>query len=138
MARKTPPFPNYEDWTTAKFFGFLRSGLREKFNRYPVKYAVLQAAAEVVPVLTDDGTPYRYKTGLKEGEIKYTRVYTCASCKQKFKQKEVAVDHIVPAGQLQSFDDMSGFASRLFCNAKGLQVLCHPCHDKKTKEDKDA
>ena len=130
MPRKTPPFENYPDWTIARFFGFLRSGLREKFNRYPVKYEALKRAATEI----QDG---HYKTGPRAGKKKYRKVYECASCKESFMQKDVQVDHKIPAGSLRSFEDLSGFAERLFCAVDGLQVLCKPCHDRKTQEDKN-
>lgn len=136
MSRKTPPFAPFPAWTTAKFFGFIRSGLREKFNRFPAKYQTLTDASHTIPVRDAEGMQLVYKSGKRQGEVKYTKVYSCASCKQRFKQKEVAVDHIVPAGQLKSFDDLGPFAERLFVGPEGLQVLCHPCHDIKTKEDK--
>lgn len=129
MPRKTPPFENYPEWTTAKFWGFIRSGLREKFGRYPPKYEALNAAATVV----QDGM---YKTGAKKGQPKYRKQYQCANCKKQFMQKEVQVDHIVPAGQLRSFEDLPVFAKRLFCKVRDLQVLCGPCHDIKTEQEK--
>ena len=136
MPRKTPPFKHFPEWTTARFFGFIRSGLREKFNRYPVKYRVLTSASQIVPVLID-GVHVEYKTGPKKGTLKYEKNYECASCKQLFKQKDVQVDHIEPAGSLKSFADLSGFAERLFCGEEGLQILCSSCHDTKTKEDRE-
>jgi len=51
--------------------------------------------------------------------------------------KEVAVDHIIPAGTLRCADDLPQFVERLFCEVDGLQVLCKTCHDKKTKKDKE-
>src|SRR5574342_495004 len=38
---KTPPFGPYPEWSTAKFWAFLRSGLRAKWQRWPPKYAVV-------------------------------------------------------------------------------------------------
>ena len=130
MPRKTPPFPNHPEWTTAKFFGFIRSGLREKFNRYPPKYDALKRASKVIPA-------GKYKTGQKAGQDKFRKVYTCASCEKDFMQKDVQVDHIIPAGSLQSTDDLKGFVERLFCSIDGLQVLCKPCHDDKTQKEKE-
>ena len=130
MPRKTPPFSHFPAWTTARFFGFLRSGLREKFNRYPVKYEVLKGA------VSDVWTGETFKTGKRAGQHKTVKMYKCAECSQQFRQKDVQVDHITPAGSLQSFSDLSGFAERLFCGPEGLQVLCSTCHDTKTKEDK--
>jgi 5-methylcytosine-specific restriction endonuclease McrA len=130
MPRKTPPFPHYPAWTTARFFGFLRSGLREKFNRYPVKYEVLKQAC------FDVETGETFKTGHRAGEKKTVKMYKCASCSEQYRQKDVQVDHKIPAGSLQSFNDLSGFAERLFCGPEELQILCTVCHDTKTKKDK--
>jgi len=136
MPRKTPPFPNYPEWTTARFFGFIRSGLREKFNRYPPKYQTLQAAAATFPVLDPEGNQVTFKTGKSAGKPKFQKQYLCASCGKHYPQKQVNVDHIHPAGQLKSFDDLPTFCERLFCGPDGLQVLCKDCHDVKTKEEK--
>ena len=129
MGRKTAPFEHWPDWTTARFFGFLRSGLREKFNRYPPKYEAIKAAA----VVRQDGL---YKTGVKKGKPKMVKRYVCVDCKGEFLQKEVQVDHITGAGSLKTFDDLSGFAERLFCGVDGLQILCKPCHHIKTQQEK--
>tara|TARA_R110000850_G_scaffold75037_1_gene164005 strand:- start:44 stop:484 length:441 start_codon:yes stop_codon:yes gene_type:complete len=137
MPKKTPPFKHFSEWTTARFFGFIRSGLREKFNRYPVKYRVLGSAATTVPVLDDKGLQVEYKSGPKKGTLKFAKAYKCASCEQLFNQKSVQVDHIEPAGSLQSFEDLASFAERLFCGEEGLQILCTQCHDIKTKEDRE-
>jgi len=129
MPRKTPPFDRWPEWTTARFFGFLRSGLREKFNRYPPKYESIKRAA----ITVQDG---HYKTGAKKDQPKYKKQYQCSECKDYFIQKDIQVDHIVPAGSLKSFDDLVTFADRLFCGVDGLQVMCKPCHSTKTKQEK--
>ncbi len=129
MPRKTPPFDRYPAWTVAKFWGFIRSGLREKFNRWPPKYDTLKEAA----VTIQDG---EYKTGPKKGSPKYVKRYKCSSCKQLFMQKDVQVDHIEPAGSLKDFDDLPGFVSRLFVGTDKLQVMCKTCHNIKTQKEK--
>ena len=131
-AKRTPPFQHYPAWSTAKFFGFLRSGLREKFNRYPVKYELLKSEA------VDTPTGELFKTGKKMGQKKTVKKYKCNHCEEMFRANEVQVDHIIPAGSLQSFDDLQGFAERLFCGPENLQLVCKPCHVIKTKEDRDA
>ena len=60
--------------------------------------------------------------------------YQCAACCEWFKGTEIHVDHIVPCGTLKSFADLPTFAERLFCEADGLRVLCHECHDKRRGE----
>lgn len=131
-AKRTPPFQHYPAWSTAKFFGFIRSGLREKFNRYPVKYELLKSEA------VDTPTGELFKTGKKMGQKKTVKKYKCNHCEEMFRANEVQVDHIIPAGSLQSFDDLQGFAERLFCGPENLQLVCKPCHVIKTKEDRDA
>lgn len=137
MGIKTPPFECYPAWTQAKFFGFLRSGLREKFNRWPPKYETIKAAASVEQVIEEDGSSVRFKTGKKAGQIKTVKMYRCVECDKTFKQKEVQVDHIVPAGTLKSFKDLETFAERLFVGIEGLQVMCKPCHEVKTKKERN-
>jgi hypothetical protein len=50
--------------------------------------------------------------------------------------KEVSVDHIIPAGSLRSFSDLPQFVEILFCEADNLQVLCHACHGRKTLNER--
>jgi hypothetical protein len=117
---RTPPFPNYPEWTTSRFYGFLRSALRSAYSRYPVKWAVLRAAQRPY-----QGTDKRVKWE-----------YQCQECKGWFKAKEISVDHVTPAGSLNSFEDLPGFAERLFCGPDGLQVLCQTDHAAKTAEER--
>lgn len=67
--------------------------------------------------------------------------YQCNHCKEWFKEKEIAVDHIVEAGALTCKEDVGDFIERLFCEVDGFQVLCNKrvdgkesCHKKKTDE----
>jgi hypothetical protein len=117
---RTPPFENYPAWSTAKFWSFLRSGLRSTYNKWPAKWEVLAAAKRAY---TGAGKQQKWE-------------YQCGACSNWHKQKDVSVDHIVPAGALSSFDDIAGFVERLFVGASGLQVLCKQCHDLKTKEER--
>ena len=114
---KTPPYPNYPLWSQARFFSFLRSALRGAYNRYPVKFDVLKAARRDYQG-TDKRTKWQFK---------------CAGCGEWFLASQVSVDHIVPAGSLNTFADLPGFCERLFCGQEGLQVLCSAvCHKNKT------
>ena len=132
MARKTPPFQHYPAWTEARFWGFIRSGLRQMASRYPVKFEVLKAAQRgTAPI----GAPYT-GNGPKQGTKRMVKAYECNECKQLFKQKDVQVDHIIPAGSLKSFDDVEYFMERLFCGEEGMQILCTDCHNIKTQKEK--
>jgi 5-methylcytosine-specific restriction endonuclease McrA len=104
--------------TEAQFWGFVRSGLRSKSQRWPPKFAVLQDAKRTVK-----GKRHKYE-------------YQCALCKKWNKMTEVSVDHIVPVGTLRCYNDLPGFVERLFCEKEGLQVLCRECHNTKTQEER--
>lgn len=118
---RTPPFPAYPSWSSAKFWGFVRAGLRSKAQRWPPRYEVLAEAKRKY-----EGSNPRQKFE-----------YLCAICNKYHPQKDVEVDHIIPAGALSSFDDLAGFVERLFCSKEGLRVLCKVCHKKITKESKE-
>lgn len=105
--------------TEAEFFGKIRSALRKLWMFWPSKKIVLNNNRSTVT-----GKRHKYE-------------YTCEGCgKRGLVAKEVQVDHIVPAGSLRSFKDLSGFAERLFCEPEGLQVLCKPCHKEKTAQER--
>lgn len=111
-------------WTESRFFGFIRSALRSAAMRYPPKFDALAAAKRTKP---------QGKAG------KHRFEYQCAYCLDWFEMKDVAVDHIVPAGSLKSFNDIASFAERLYCEPDGLQVLCKsPCHQDKTNAERKA
>ena len=109
-----------EGWTNARYWGFIRSGLRRLWSKYPNKYKTLNAAK-------------RRKLQVK-GKQKYE--YKCAECKHFYAGKNVSVDHITPAGSLRDFSDLPDFCSRLFCAVEGLQVLCFKCHKAKTNAER--
>lgn len=58
--------------------------------------------------------------------------FSCAQCSTWHPRKEVECDHIIPAGSLKDWDDLPGFARRLFCEQEGFVVICKPCHNTKT------
>lgn len=117
MGRKTPPFPQYEKWTTARFWSFIRSTLRRAWTRWPPKYEAMNSAKR------------KY-----DGDSRQKWEYQCAECNKWFKQKEVEVDHIEPAGQLKDYSDLPGFVERLFVGPQSLRVLCKGCHRRITHE----
>lgn len=108
-------------YTESQFWGFIRSALRQKSRRWPPVYQALADAR-------------RPSENTNNKRLKWE--YICASCKQWKPQKEVAVDHITPAGSLKSYDDLPGFVRRLFCEIDGLQVLCDECHSIKTLQER--
>lgn len=123
MAKKrSPPFPPHPEWTSSKFFSFLRSRLRSGFTRWPPKYSVLTKARR----------KYTGRSAAQKWE------FQCAVCSEWFKQTQVEVDHIVPCGSLMKFEDLPGFVERLFCGEAGLRVVCKPCHKSITKASREA
>jgi hypothetical protein len=65
--------------------------------------------------------------------------YRCGTCSQWVSSTKVAVDHITPVIDVQvGFVDWNQFVARLFCNASNLQVICDPCHNKKTQAERIA
>lgn len=120
-ANRTPPFEHWPEWSEAKFWGFIRSGLRSKANRYPVKYAVL---ADAKRPYTGDNKRQKFE-------------YLCAVCKKYHPQKQIEVDHITPAGKLSCYEDLPGFVERLFCGKEGLRVVCKDCHREITRQHKE-
>ena len=106
--------------TESGFWSFIRSALRQKSRFWkPITECKLKARR-------------LYKGTNKRQKYEYQ----CNSCKNWFIEKKINVDHIVPAGSLNSAADLPGFVERLFCEVDHLQVLCEKCHDKKTKTDK--
>jgi 5-methylcytosine-specific restriction endonuclease McrA len=106
--------------TESAFWSFIRSALRQKSRFWkPITECKLQAR--------------RLYKGVNKRQ-KYE--YQCNVCKNWFIEKKINVDHIIPAGSLNSSKDLPGFVERLFCEVNDLQVLCEKCHDKKTKADK--
>lgn len=87
------------------------------------------------PPRTEAKNKSRRPSQLKDKRISWE--YQCNHCKKWFKSKEVQIDHIIPKGRYDK-DTFFVWLDRLFCEAKGFQVLCRPCHVKKSaKEHKD-
>lgn len=120
--KKTPVVRNRGGgrYSESEYWAFIRSGLRAKSNRWPVKYDCLNAAKR----------PYKGPNKRQKFE------FLCNFCKDWFPQKLVSVDHIFPIGSLRCADDLSRFVTLLFCEMDNLQVLCKECHDEKTRRDR--
>lgn len=120
---RTPPLAVWPDWTEAKYWAFLRSALRSAYNKWPAKWAVLKEAKR----------PYTGQSKQQKWE------FQCAGCGKWFKQKDVSVDHMIPAGALSCYEDLVPFVTKLFVGVEGLQVLCtKQCHAVKTAEERNA
>jgi 5-methylcytosine-specific restriction endonuclease McrA len=107
--------------TESAFWSFIRSALRQKSRWWkPITQTKMNARR-----------PYKGPNKRQKFE------YQCAHCEKWFPEKKINVDHICPAGSLNSAQDLPGFVERLFCESDNLQVLCEKCHDVKTKEEKN-
>lgn len=106
------------NWTQARYFQFIRSALRQAFQRYPVKQKVL----------VDNRRDVKGK--------RHKHEYECAECLEWYQRKEVEVDHIVGAGSLNDYSDLPGFVKRLYCEPEDMQILCIPCHQIKTNSER--
>ena len=128
MAKKRAPRKNAAiktrnagTMTESAFWSFIRSALRQKSRFWkPISMAKIRSRRYCVKCT---------------GKQKYE--YQCAVCKDWHKEKDINVDHIIPAGSLNSGADLAGFIDRLFCEEDNLQVLCSTCHNKKTQEEKN-
>jgi 5-methylcytosine-specific restriction endonuclease McrA len=106
--------------TESAFWSFIRSTLRQKSRWWkPITECKLKAKRI-------------YKGPNKRQKFEYQ----CKACKKWFPEKQINVDHIIPAGSLNCAQDLPGFVERLFCEQDNLQCLCTTCHDEKTKTDK--
>ena len=104
----------------AMFWSFIRSALRQKSRWWkPISMCKLEAKRPYV------GSNKRQKFE-----------YQCNYCKKYFPEKQINVDHKIPAGSLNNADDLPGFVTRLFCEVNHLQCLCTKCHDIKTLKEK--
>lgn len=106
----------------AAFWSFIRSALRQKSRWWkPISVCKLNARRD-------------YKGPSKRQKYEYQ----CKQCKTWTTEKNINVDHIIPAGSLNTSQDLPLFVERLFCEQDNLQVLCTTCHDKKTLKEKQA
>lgn len=106
--------------TEAAFFTMIRSALRQKSRWWlPVQLAKKDARRAYI------GTNKRIKWE-----------YKCTKCKNWFFEKEIEVNHKIPAGSLSSFEDLHGFVERLFCEKEDLEVVCKECHKIETSKQK--
>jgi 5-methylcytosine-specific restriction endonuclease McrA len=106
----------------------IRGAIRRIFSRSPVKIEVLKKVRREVPKYNKDGSRSK----------KDSVQYQCAVCKLWVGSTKVEVDHIIPVIEMneQGFVDWNTFVERLFCGPENLQVICDPCHDKKTQEER--
>lgn len=119
---KEKPY-NGGEWTEARYFAFVKGGLRSASQRWPPKYKVLNRAFV--------GSRINQKSG------RLAKHYLCGNCQDSFPAKDVEVNHILPVIPVTGFDNWDGVIKRLFCEETGLEVLCKPCHKIITKQENE-
>lgn len=106
--------------TESAFWGFIRSALRQKSRWWkPITQCKMKSRR-----------PYKGTNKRQKFE------YQCNVCNNWFPEKNINIDHIIPAGSLRCADDLPGFVERLFCEESNLQCICSTCHNKKTQNEK--
>lgn len=113
---KEPWLLPYTPWKTrAAFYSYIRGGLRKAvWSRHPVKLEFMKSQRFKAPI------------GVKGKDV---WAYKCDICKEIYRQPDIEVDHIVPAGSLRSEEDLQGFISRLsFVSYEDLRILDKKCH----------
>lgn len=115
-----PKTRNSGTMTESAFWSFIRSALRQK-SRWWKPIAECKANAKRA-----------YKGPNKRQKFEYQ----CNHCSKWFPDKQINVDHIIPAGTLRNANDLPAFVERLFCEVDNLQVLCEGCHNIKTQNEK--
>jgi hypothetical protein len=117
---RVPRTRNGGTWTEAEYWGHLRSALRKLSRFWKPAQAALRAARVAYP-----------------GPRGAKWAFRCARCNQLFRRPHVAIDHLVPAGELTSFDHLPGFVLRLLPeDPRAFQVLCLRCHQDKTNAER--
>lgn len=116
-----PKTRNSGTMTESAFWSFIRSALRQKSRWWKPVSECKQKARR----------PYKGPNKRQKFE------YQCNHCKKWYAEKNINVDHIIPAGTLTCANDLPGFVERLFVEVEELQVLCSNCHDKKTAKERE-
>jgi len=105
--------------TRAGFFGKIRSALRRLSMFWAPKNVHLDEVK---------------RPKINGGRSKWE--FPCVVCKEWFIKAHVHVDHIIPCGALNSFEDIGPFVERLLCEKEGFQVVCKVCHQLKSNEER--
>ncbi len=110
---------------STQFMTFLRGCLRLGWKRHPLRIAVLNAARYQIP----NPNP--------KGKKETVWGFDCACCGKTFVISEGQVDHITPAGKLNSVEDVQGFVERLlFVTEDDLRLVCKGCNNALAMSDK--
>lgn len=110
-----------DSWSDVRIRNFIISVLRAGTRRWPAKYETLKEALVGVK--------------LNKKTKRQSKHYKCNACKKSFPTSEVQVDHIIEVVDPETgFVDWNTYIPRLFCSKENFQILCKPCHSKKTQK----
>jgi len=129
MGKKTPPWPAYPQWTTARYRAFVRSNVRKMHTKWP-PFREAQAAGR------------RDKPSDVPGRHKFE--HQCEHCKQWFPIKQIELDHRTPCGSIMGLgenivhEDIGPFIERMLAPVEGYIKLCLDCHQKVTNEERSS
>ena len=115
-----PKTRNSGTLTESAFWSFIRSALRQKSRWWKPVSECKQKAKRA------------YKGSNKRQKFEYQ----CNHCKNWYAEKNINVDHIIPAGTLTCANDLPEFVERLFCEVDNMQCLCTECHNIKTQNER--
>jgi|SRR5690625_19214 len=123
--RKEPWGENTPWKNSTAFFNFLRGCLRKAWSTHPTKLILLKNKRYQIP----NPNPKGKKATVWGAD--------CAMCKGTFVIKDIQVDHIVPAGQLNKTEDIQGFVERLlYVTEDDLRLVCKECNSALSYSDK--
>lgn len=114
-----------------KSYRFLiSSALRRVWSLYsPTRKEALEIAKMELTLINKDGSISKRKKFM----------YLCQGCGKFFDKKEVQVDHIEPVGSVPDWPgnpgDWEKYIKAVNCEVENLQILCKPCHNKKSAEE---
>lgn len=104
--------------TKSSWFSYLRGCLRKCWSKHPEKLNLLKKMRKQIP----NPNPKGNKATVWGA--------TCAMCGNDFVIKDIQVDHIVPAGQLNKTEDIQGFVERLlYVREEDLRCCCKNCNN---------
>lgn len=119
---------NGGQWSAARFQSFIKGALRAASTRWGPKWEVKKAARKARGIYECAGynrPPHNVPATLPPKEGKKRRI------------DNAIVDHIVPiVDPAVGFVNWDQIIERMFCEADGLQVLCHECHTAKTTDER--
>lgn len=110
---------NAHTMTEAEYFAMVLSALRRTTRFWKPIVAVLEAA----------------KRDSQSSNKRLKFEYLCESCRNWYPKASVQVDHIVPCGGINGYDKVVPWLLKAHVE-EGFQVLCKPCHKRKTDEEK--